>query len=545
MQASTRRAAICARVSTIDQTRGTSLDTQVAEGHEYARNHGLHVVGEYIDGGVSGKYAHRPGLDRLMEDCRAGFVDVVIVSKFDRFGRSFRHTVQLVGELEELGIEFVSIAERIDSSPSGRFQRHVLLSVAEFERERILERTTKGMEATAFAGHWPAGPAPYGWKVVKDASGHSALALNEPEVAVWERIVSCFVDKGMSSLETAKELNAAGFRRRHGQLWEQKELWKLVRDTTCLTGTWTYRRQQSNTRRRQARSGPPITLSIPPILTPERYEALRAVIKARSWSRKQQKHDWLLAGRVWSPHGRRMHGMHDAHGKRRYRCGDKVSPEGGLGKFCDCHLVHADDIEAQVWDAVTKALSEPVRLLALASAQAQMSAEETRATDSDLAAMDRKIARLERDAGERLAKALAAGVDPKVAAVAAASLQAEIEAARQQRTTVAAWVASAAERRSRTQLLTDIAKEAAQALGASDDVPAKQRVLKALNVKVTVTGWAVCETCGGTGRLKGGRGNMCRDCHGMRYVALVDIDGAIPSAAQEDAAPWPIKLAAS
>jgi DNA invertase Pin-like site-specific DNA recombinase len=90
-------------------------------------------VGEYIDGGVSGKYANRPGLDRLMADCRAGLIDVVIVAKHDRFGRSFRHTVALVGELEELGVEFVSIAERIDNTPSGRFQRNVLLSVAEFE----------------------------------------------------------------------------------------------------------------------------------------------------------------------------------------------------------------------------------------------------------------------------------------------------------------------------------------------------------------------------------------------------------------------------
>jgi len=547
VQASTRRAAICARVSTLDQTRGTSLDTQVAEGREYARTHRLQVVGEYVDGGVSGKYANRPGLDRLMDDCRAGLIDVVIVSKFDRFGRSFRHTVQLVGELEELGIEFVSIAERIDNSPSGRFQRHVLLSVAEFERERILERTTKGMEATALAGRWPAGPAPYGWKVVKDSNGHSTLALNEPEVAVWERIVSCFVDKGMSSLETAKELNAAGLRRRRGQLWNSSELWVLVRDTTCLAGTWTYRRQTANSRRRRTPSGPPITLSIPPILSQERYEALRAVVAARSWTKKQQKHEWLLAGRIRSPHGRRMHGMYDPNGKRRYRCGGKFSPDGSLGKFCDCRMVHADDVEELVWGVVTKALSDPAKLLSLARAQAQISAEETKTTSVDLAALDRKIARLERAAGEQLAKALAAGADPKVAAAAAAELQAELNATRQQRAVVAAWVASASERRTRAQRLSDIAQEATEALKASGNVPAKQKVLSALDINVTVTGWEACGTCNGKGRLSGrGRHNACHDCHGMRYKALVEVEGSIPSAAEEkDSTPWPIKLAAS
>ena len=88
-------AAICARVSTADQLRGTSLDVQVDECRAYASQRGLKVVGEYVDGGVSGTYASRPGLDRLMADCRAGVVDVVIVSKHDRFGRSFRHTVAL------------------------------------------------------------------------------------------------------------------------------------------------------------------------------------------------------------------------------------------------------------------------------------------------------------------------------------------------------------------------------------------------------------------------------------------------------------------
>src|ERR1035438_1222075 len=121
MKSSLARAAICARVSTVDQVRGTSLATQLEEGYAYARNRGLNVVGEYVDGGVSGKYANRPRLDRLMAECRAGLIDVVIVSKHDRFGRSFRHTVLLIGELEELGVEFVSIAERIDDTPSGRF----------------------------------------------------------------------------------------------------------------------------------------------------------------------------------------------------------------------------------------------------------------------------------------------------------------------------------------------------------------------------------------------------------------------------------------
>ena len=106
------RAAICARVSTAEQVRGSSISTQIEKGERYAEGRGWDAVGVYVDGGVSGKYANRPDLDRLMADCRAGMIDAVIVEKIDRFGRNFRHGVALIGELEDLGVKFVSITER-------------------------------------------------------------------------------------------------------------------------------------------------------------------------------------------------------------------------------------------------------------------------------------------------------------------------------------------------------------------------------------------------------------------------------------------------
>jgi len=545
MKTSQRRAAICARVSTTDQVRGTSLETQLQEGRAYAEAKSLEVVGEYIDGGVSGKEAHRPGLDRLMRDCRDGSVDVVIVSKHDRFGRSFRHTVQLIGELESLGVEFVSIAEHIDDTPSGRFQRNVLLSVAEFERERILERTTKGMEATALAGRWPVGHAPFGWRTLKGPDGHTTVAINEHEAATWERIVSCMVDKRMSTLATAKELNSAGLRRRSGKIWTANSVWDLVCDIRCLSGTWTYRRSGGRNGYK-TQTGPPIDIPVPPILTPERHEALKATIKARSWTRAQIKHPWLLAGRIASPHGRRMYGSNDRLGNRRYRCPGWTSPDGGGGGDCGCHQVHADDVEAEVWRVVSQALSKPGLLLTLAEEQAKTAASAVEVSDVDLAALDRKIARLERAAGERLAQALAAGVDPKVAVAAQASLQDELAAAREQRKQVAAWAADASERSSRSETLASIAEQAGRALCSEGNVAEKQRVLDALGVRVTVTGWVTCESCGGSGRLKGaGPNRMCRDCHGMRHKSRIEIEGIIPAAtAVRGSEPWPIRLAA-
>jgi hypothetical protein len=243
------------------------------------------------------------------------------------------------------------------------------------------------MEATALAGRWPVGHAPFGWKTVRGPDGHTTVAVNEHEAAVWERIVSCMVDRRMSTLETARELNAAGLRRRSGKVWTGNSVWDLVRDIRCLSGTWTYRRPGGRNGYK-AQTGPPIDIPVPPILTPERHEALKAVIEARSWTRAQVKHSWLLAGRMSSPHGRRMHGFYDRLGNRRYRCPGWMQPDGGGGGDCGCHQVNADDVEAEVWRVVSQVLSKPGLLLALAEDQAQSAASTMEMNETNLAALD-------------------------------------------------------------------------------------------------------------------------------------------------------------
>src|ERR1039458_157353 len=125
-----RRAAGYARVSTDDQVRdGTSLATQRERGIAYIALNKWSLVEEFVDEGVSGAKASRPALDRLMNACRSGEVDVVVVTKLDRFGRSTRHLTSTLGELDELKIAFISLAEAFDStSPSGRLQRNMLAS---------------------------------------------------------------------------------------------------------------------------------------------------------------------------------------------------------------------------------------------------------------------------------------------------------------------------------------------------------------------------------------------------------------------------------
>ena len=100
---------------------------------------------------VSGTRAERPGLAKALEMLREG--DTLVVWKLDRLGRSVKHLVDLVGELQEQTVQFKSLTDAIDTgTPSGRFFFHVMASLAEMERELTVERTRAGLEVARQLG---------------------------------------------------------------------------------------------------------------------------------------------------------------------------------------------------------------------------------------------------------------------------------------------------------------------------------------------------------------------------------------------------------
>lgn len=136
-----KRAAIYARVSTLDQT----TENQLAELRHYVGARGW-TAREYVDEGVSGSTDSRPALDRLMRDARRRRFDVLLCWRLDRLGRNLKHLILFLEELSALDVAFVSLAEGIDATtPAGRLQMHILGAIAEFERARIAERVRLGL----------------------------------------------------------------------------------------------------------------------------------------------------------------------------------------------------------------------------------------------------------------------------------------------------------------------------------------------------------------------------------------------------------------
>jgi DNA invertase Pin-like site-specific DNA recombinase len=138
------RAATYSRVSTSD--KGQNPEVQAAELRRYTAARGWTLAEEIIDHGFSGGTDQRPGLKRLMALIRAREVDVIVVTKLDRFARSLKHLVSALDEFTALGVLFVSVGDQIDlTTASGRLMLHLLAAFAEFERALIRERTLMGL----------------------------------------------------------------------------------------------------------------------------------------------------------------------------------------------------------------------------------------------------------------------------------------------------------------------------------------------------------------------------------------------------------------
>ena len=125
----------------------------LSELREYAKARGWQVIGEFVDVGVSGSKETRPQLDAMMRQAKTRKLDVIAVWKLDRFGRSLRHLVDALAELEATGVAFVSLRDNLDlSTPAGKLMFHVIGAMAEFERALIQERVRAGLAVARTKG---------------------------------------------------------------------------------------------------------------------------------------------------------------------------------------------------------------------------------------------------------------------------------------------------------------------------------------------------------------------------------------------------------
>ena len=174
--------------------------SQKHEGWELIPDH-------YDDGGISGGTMERPALKRLLEDIKAGKIDVVVVYKIDRLSRSMFDFLSMIKFFDEHNVSFVSVTQDLNTeSAMGRLVLNVLQSFAQFEREIASERIKDKIALSKKKGMWMGGTIPLGYDAIE-----GKLEVNEDESDVVRAIFRKFAETA-SATNVVKYLKQKGYK---------------------------------------------------------------------------------------------------------------------------------------------------------------------------------------------------------------------------------------------------------------------------------------------------------------------------------------------
>ena len=138
-----KRAALYMRVSSTKQVKeGDSISAQRDALTKYAKDKGMIIAGEFLDDGISGTRADRDELSRLLDDVRAGKIDIILITKLDRLYRNIKHYLNMMEVLDKYHVGWLAIWESIydTTTPQGRLIVNSMMSIAQFEAENTGQR---------------------------------------------------------------------------------------------------------------------------------------------------------------------------------------------------------------------------------------------------------------------------------------------------------------------------------------------------------------------------------------------------------------------
>ncbi len=215
----TRRAAVYVRVSSEEQVEGYSLDAQVRSATMYCASHDWEIVQEYRDEGKSARtddLAKRPAFAEMLADAEAGFIDVIVVHKLDRFARNLRVTLETLERLQRAGVGFVSISEQMDfTTPIGKVILATLAAFAQYYSDNLASEVRKGKAERKAQGLYN-GLLPFGLKKsgVTDRTDRNDSVVPVPDPETYPGLLLAFrlAAEGKSDRDVAEKLNAAGYR---------------------------------------------------------------------------------------------------------------------------------------------------------------------------------------------------------------------------------------------------------------------------------------------------------------------------------------------
>ena len=230
--------AVYARVSTENQKKERSIESQLEAVMELASRNGYKVNTEhvYADNGYSGAKLNRPGLDRLLDEARRGLFKRILVYNPDRLARKYAYQVIITEELERYGcsIEYIEVPPSDDPNQVMMVQLQGI--IAEYERVKIMERLRRGKMHKLRRGILMTPKVAYGYRHIPKRDGVDGhIEVNEDEAQMVKEVFTWYACEDISIRQiTARLNNSSWYTRKGRKIWSPSIVSALLRNQTYL-----------------------------------------------------------------------------------------------------------------------------------------------------------------------------------------------------------------------------------------------------------------------------------------------------------------------
>lgn len=377
-----------ARVSSEAQAKEKTINSQIAEILNRAELLGEKIDPNlyFIDEGKSGASLERLGLDRLRDKALCGEVTKVYVLSPDRLSRKSSHQILLIEEMKRLGVDFHFINREIGDTPEDQMLLQIQGVIAEYEREKILERSRRGKLYAAKCGKVNVlGGAPYGYYYKKSTDTQDALYLINPiEAEIVKEAFYLYCNEQLNIGAIAREFTHKGYVTKTGKtFWERSVIWGLLRNP-AYKGQAAFRKTKVVKRVRKtklanesnslnseyssSRDRPKeewVMIPVPAIIDEKIFDYAEQRLKdnIRFAPRNNKKHAYLLSGLLrCKTCGYSIYGKPASNSKYHrlyYRCMGQDGHRWSEGRVCKGHPIRVESIDELVWGSVKQLLLEP------------------------------------------------------------------------------------------------------------------------------------------------------------------------------------------
>jgi site-specific DNA recombinase len=392
-----KRVAIYCRVSSAGQEDNSSLATQEASCRAYAAERDWAVTEVYRDVHTGAEVFERPGLTALRADMRAGRLDVLLVHALDRLSRDQNHQGLVLSEAEHAGVIWDSATEDIDSTPTGKILRAVIGGMAELERLKIAERTTRGKRARVESGKYNVGcRAPFGYHW--DGEGKERLAVNPATAPIVQRIFND-IAAGGSARQIALALTRESVPTPSGRnkAWHVSTIRGILDHPVYVGDARAFRWSKSKRRGKHSQRLKPVDQHVPlpnaaPALVSSNVAAAAQAqmslnMKQAIRNNKRPTETLLRAGYARCGYCGNCLVVSNGKAEPYYRCNTSNRDIHG----CPPAAISTRMLDAQVWARVEEVLTNPQ---VIANEVARL--RDVDPTGPNITALDKRIAEVER-----------------------------------------------------------------------------------------------------------------------------------------------------